>query len=246
MVNIPKTRNTYCRKCRKHTGHKVSQYKTGKASLSAQGKRRYDKKQAGFGGQTKPVFHKKAEAELRFHGCELKTGGVLTDTIGTSAQGLIRAFIEANLLEGSTGFCAPEWAVYRSIFDDIEAALRALKTAQCEGRAQVWGVATCEVSKALWLAEQARVAGTEEDAKDLVRLPSDLVTGRRISISELKRTVSHKWEERAKRLLAKLRTNPRPFWGARDVLMNLAMCELKRAAQTPFRSIPGLPCRSEA
>mmetsp|Transcript_50588 Transcript_50588/g.141673 ORF Transcript_50588/g.141673 Transcript_50588/m.141673 type:complete len:109 (+) Transcript_50588:117-443(+) len=61
MVNIPKNRNTYCRKCRKHTPHKVSQYKTGKASLSAQGKRRYDKKQAGFGGQTKPVFHKKAK-----------------------------------------------------------------------------------------------------------------------------------------------------------------------------------------
>merc|ERR1712003_305642 len=61
MVNIPKTRNTYCRKCKKHTPHKVTQYKTGKASLSAQGKRRYDKKQAGFGGQTKPVFHKKAK-----------------------------------------------------------------------------------------------------------------------------------------------------------------------------------------
>merc|ERR1739849_2175 len=60
-MGIPKTRNTYCRKCRKHTPHKVSQYKTGKASLSAQGKRRYDKKQAGFGGQTKPVFHKKAK-----------------------------------------------------------------------------------------------------------------------------------------------------------------------------------------
>merc|ERR1711957_246470 len=61
MVNIPKSRNTYCRKCKKHTPHKVTQYKTGKASLSAQGKRRYDKKQAGFGGQTKPVFHKKAK-----------------------------------------------------------------------------------------------------------------------------------------------------------------------------------------
>eukprot|EP00435_Cladocopium_sp_Y103_P061829 s7_g23.t1 len=44
-----------------HLLPKVSQYKTGKASLSAQGKRRYDKKQAGFGGQTKPVFHKKAK-----------------------------------------------------------------------------------------------------------------------------------------------------------------------------------------
>jgi large subunit ribosomal protein L44e len=63
MVNIPKTRNTYCggKKCRKHTPHKVTQYKTGKASLFAQGKRRYDRKQSGYGGQTKPVFHKKAK-----------------------------------------------------------------------------------------------------------------------------------------------------------------------------------------
>jgi large subunit ribosomal protein L44e len=63
MVNIPKERKTFCkgRKCRKHTTHKVTQYKAGKASLFAQGKRRYDQKQAGFGGQTKPVFHKKAK-----------------------------------------------------------------------------------------------------------------------------------------------------------------------------------------
>jgi len=37
------------------------QYKAGKASNFAQGKRRYDRKQAGYGGQTKPVFHKKAK-----------------------------------------------------------------------------------------------------------------------------------------------------------------------------------------
>jgi large subunit ribosomal protein L44e len=63
MVNTPKTRNTFCKssKCRKHTPHKVSQYKVGKPSLVAQGKRRYDRKQAGFGGQTKPIFHKKAK-----------------------------------------------------------------------------------------------------------------------------------------------------------------------------------------
>ena len=39
----------------------MTQYKAGKASLFAQGKRRYDQKQAGFGGQTKPIFHKKAK-----------------------------------------------------------------------------------------------------------------------------------------------------------------------------------------
>merc|ERR1711912_217505 len=61
MVNIPKKKNTYCRKCKKHTPHKVGQYKKGKESIFAQGKRRYDMKQAGFGGQTKPVFKKKAK-----------------------------------------------------------------------------------------------------------------------------------------------------------------------------------------
>ena len=34
---------------------------TTQASLFAQGKRRYDRKQSGYGGQTKPVFHKKAK-----------------------------------------------------------------------------------------------------------------------------------------------------------------------------------------
>ncbi|KAK1666611.1 hypothetical protein QYE76_054770 [Lolium multiflorum] len=63
QVNVPKTRKTYCKnkECGKHTLHKVTQYKKGKDSLSAQGKRRYDRKQSGYGGQTKPVFHKKAK-----------------------------------------------------------------------------------------------------------------------------------------------------------------------------------------
>ena len=61
QVNIPKTKKTYCKnkECKKHTLHKVTQYKKGKDSLAAQGKRRYDRKQSGYGGQTKPVFHKK-------------------------------------------------------------------------------------------------------------------------------------------------------------------------------------------
>ncbi|KAK8163644.1 zinc-binding ribosomal protein [Phyllosticta citrichinensis] len=63
QVNVPKTRRTYCKGkgCKKHTQHRVTQYKAGKASLYAQGKRRYDRKQSGYGGQTKPVFHKKAK-----------------------------------------------------------------------------------------------------------------------------------------------------------------------------------------
>jgi len=39
MVNVPKTRKTYCKgpKCRRHTNHKVTQYKKGKDSVFAQG-----------------------------------------------------------------------------------------------------------------------------------------------------------------------------------------------------------------
>eukprot|EP00949_MAST-11_sp_MAST-11-sp1_P001216 g1216.t1 len=61
MVNVKKTRRTFCKQCRKHTTQKVTQYKAGKASNYAQGKRRYDRKQMGYGGQTKPIFHKKAK-----------------------------------------------------------------------------------------------------------------------------------------------------------------------------------------
>jgi len=61
LEQVPKERKTFCSspKCRKHTVQKVTQYKSGKASNFAQGRRRYDRKQQGFGGQTKPVFHKK-------------------------------------------------------------------------------------------------------------------------------------------------------------------------------------------
>ncbi|KAK4402224.1 60S ribosomal protein L44 [Sesamum angolense] len=67
MVNVPKTKKTYCKskECKKHTLHKVTQYKKGKDSLAAQGKRRYDRKQSGYGGQTKPVFTRRGASILR-------------------------------------------------------------------------------------------------------------------------------------------------------------------------------------
>jgi len=63
MVAFPKTKKTYCPsdKCHKHTVHKISQYKKGKDNQHAQGTRRYHRKQQGFGGQPKPIFHKKAK-----------------------------------------------------------------------------------------------------------------------------------------------------------------------------------------
>ncbi|XP_039957804.1 60S ribosomal protein L44-like [Bactrocera tryoni] len=60
-VNVPKQRRTFCKKCKCHKPHKVAQYKKSKKRKGAQGRRRYDRKQQGFGGQTKPIFRKKAK-----------------------------------------------------------------------------------------------------------------------------------------------------------------------------------------
>lgn len=59
QVNVPKQRRTFCQKCKVHKLHKVTQYKKSKERKAAQGRRRYDRKQQGFGGQTKPIFRKK-------------------------------------------------------------------------------------------------------------------------------------------------------------------------------------------
>ncbi|XP_003376273.1 60S ribosomal protein L44 [Trichinella spiralis] len=78
QVNIPKVRRTFCSgTCRRHTIHKVTQYKKGKESVFSQGRRRYDRKQKGYGGQTKPIFRKKAKTTkkivLRMECSECKT-----------------------------------------------------------------------------------------------------------------------------------------------------------------------------
>ena len=61
MVHVPKTLKCFSKKGKKHTVHKVSQYRKGKDSQVVLGKRRYDMKQKGYGGQTKPIFRKKAK-----------------------------------------------------------------------------------------------------------------------------------------------------------------------------------------
>merc|ERR1711904_134788 len=61
MVTNPKTMRSYSKFDKKHLVFKVSVAKRGKESTKAQGKRRYDEKQKGYGGQTKPIFRKKAK-----------------------------------------------------------------------------------------------------------------------------------------------------------------------------------------
>ncbi|MES1908778.1 MAG: hypothetical protein MHM6MM_001652 [Cercozoa sp. M6MM] len=61
MVTWPKVKRTYCWKCKEHSTCAISQYSAGKRCPAAQGERRYHRKQKGYGGQTKPVFKKKAK-----------------------------------------------------------------------------------------------------------------------------------------------------------------------------------------
>ena len=83
MVNFPKKKKMHCGKCNAHKEFKIQQYKAGKASLFAQGKRRYDQKQAGYGGQTKPIFRKKTKTtkkivlKLQCSGCKSIVQNVL-------------------------------------------------------------------------------------------------------------------------------------------------------------------------
>lgn len=60
-MKIPKTLTTYCPKCNKHSEHSISFYKKGRESSLAEGNRRYERKQEGYGGQRKPKQRKTAK-----------------------------------------------------------------------------------------------------------------------------------------------------------------------------------------
>lgn len=70
--------------------HKVTQYKKGKDSLYAQGKRRYDRKQAGFGGQTKVRARFRARPQIcriaRSHASPCAISRALTTMIARLSQ----------------------------------------------------------------------------------------------------------------------------------------------------------------
>lgn len=60
-MNYPRSRRTYCKKCKQHTEFTVSMYKKGKERALAKGTRRYKRKQKGYGGQVKPKQRKTAK-----------------------------------------------------------------------------------------------------------------------------------------------------------------------------------------
>ena len=53
-MKYPRSINTYCPKCGKHSEFAVSLYKKGKDRGLAEGNRRYARKQEGYGGQVRP------------------------------------------------------------------------------------------------------------------------------------------------------------------------------------------------
>lgn len=61
MVNIPKTRRTFCKICNCYQVKKQTLARRGKENPFRQGTRRYKRKQKGCHGQTKPILRRKAK-----------------------------------------------------------------------------------------------------------------------------------------------------------------------------------------
>ena len=60
-MKFPKRINTYCPRCRKHTEHTVTIYKSSKRRSLAEGERRYKAKQKGYGSKRRPEQKKFAK-----------------------------------------------------------------------------------------------------------------------------------------------------------------------------------------
>lgn len=60
-MKVPKTTTTYCPKCKTHSEHSVTLYKTGKQRALASGARRHEREKRGYGGQKFPRQRKFAK-----------------------------------------------------------------------------------------------------------------------------------------------------------------------------------------
>jgi len=63
-MNIPKTVNTYCKKCKKHSNHKLKLFKAAAVRPASKGQRKHlIKTQHGYGGKSK--FPKKPKKQTK-------------------------------------------------------------------------------------------------------------------------------------------------------------------------------------
>ncbi|XP_045875281.1 60S ribosomal protein L36a-like [Meles meles] len=65
MENVPKTHRTFCKKYGKHQPHKSDIVQERQRFSLGPGKQPYERKQSGYGGQTRPIFRKKAKTTKR-------------------------------------------------------------------------------------------------------------------------------------------------------------------------------------
>ena len=63
---------TFCKQCGKHQALKVAQYKKGRNYAYVQGKWHYERKQSGYGEQTKPIFQEKLKSQRLCWSCRSK------------------------------------------------------------------------------------------------------------------------------------------------------------------------------
>ncbi len=60
-MKVPAEINTYCPRCGRHTKHKVSLYKQGKARTLSWGQRQLERKRRGYGGEPRGKLRRKAK-----------------------------------------------------------------------------------------------------------------------------------------------------------------------------------------
>ena len=77
-MKVPKTVNTYCKKCKKYAIHTISLYKKGKQRNMSIGARRHAEDKKGYGGQKFPELVRTAKTTkkqvliLKCKNCNLK------------------------------------------------------------------------------------------------------------------------------------------------------------------------------
>jgi len=54
-MDVPKEKKLYCKKCRKHTLHKLKEFKPGSGRSLAQGNRRHERNVSGYMGKYKYI-----------------------------------------------------------------------------------------------------------------------------------------------------------------------------------------------
>ena len=70
-MNIPKTIEIYCKKCKKHTTHKLKQFKAGAIRTMSKGTRRFQRKhKSGYGGQAEFTIKYKKKTKKPTFICE--------------------------------------------------------------------------------------------------------------------------------------------------------------------------------